>query len=227
MINLVLGLPNQVADAGSASANTQSSALSSQSFESELSEAISDVLSQFGIDPGSVQLTVEDSTGENLGASQNSAGGSNSTDPSSTPVAAAPVASAPVAATAVAASSAVTAAASTAATAVASAPTASPASFDDQYWSKQPPAVQQLRNIQDQGQRTQLGEQLASEGYTIDVPIMVWGWDASTTTQLRQSYGYTWVPSALQPSVESAPGLTDPGLTPYDPKHPPAGSIAV
>ena len=225
MINLVLGLPIQVAGAGSASANTQSSALSSQSFESELSEAISDVLSQFGIDPGSVQLTVEDSTGENLGASQNSAGGSNSADPSSTPVTAAPVASAPVAATPVVARSAITAAASTAA--AASAPVASPASFDDQYWSNQPPAVQQLRNIQDQGQRTQLGEQLASEGYTIDVPIMVWGWDPSTTTQLRQSYGYTWVPSALQPPVESAPGITDPGLTPYDPNHPPAGSIAV
>jgi len=225
MINLVLGLPNQIAGSGSASPNAQSSALSSQSFESDLSEAISDVLSQFGIDPGSVQLTVEDSTGENLGASQNSAGGSTEADPSSTPVTAAPVASAP-AATPVAASATVTAAASTAA-AGASAPAATPASFDDQYWSKQPPAVQQLRNIQDQGQRTQLGEQLASEGYSIDVPIMVWGWDASTTTQLRQSYGYTWVPSALQPPVESAPGLTDPGLTPYDPNHPPAGSILV
>ncbi len=52
--------------------------------------------------------------------------------------------------------------------------------------------------------------QLASEGYSIDVPIMVWGWDPSITTAMRQADGYTWVPSALQNPVEDAPGL--PGM---------------
>jgi hypothetical protein len=56
---------------------------------------------------------------------------------------------------------------------------------------------------------------------------MVWGWDPGKTMAMRQDMGYTWVPSALQPSVTATPGLTAPGMTPYDPKNPPAGSIAV
>ena len=46
-------------------------------------------------------------------------------------------------------------------------------SFDDAYWAKQPAAVQQLRNIQDPTQRAATAAQLAGEGYSIDVPIMV------------------------------------------------------
>ena len=199
MINIVVGMSSQASGSGSTSSNAQPSALSSQSFESELSEAISDALTKLGVDPGSVQLTVRDSDGNNIGTSQKSVA-------AATPAPSANVAS-PAAAT--------------------TAPAASGSSFDDQYWSKQPAAVQQLRNIPDQNERTQLGEQLAGEGYSIDVPVMVWGWDPSVTTQLRQSYGYTWVPSGLQPPIESAPGITVPGLTPYDPNDPPAGSIAV
>jgi hypothetical protein len=101
------------------------------------------------------------------------------------------------------------------------------ASFDDAYWAKQPTAVQQLRNIQDPAEKTQLATKLAQQGYSIDVPIMVWGWDPAIATQLRQSQGYTWVPSALQQPVEVAPGLSVPGLPSYDPAHPPAGSITV
>jgi hypothetical protein len=100
-------------------------------------------------------------------------------------------------------------------------------SFDQAYWASQPAAVQQLQDIQDPSQRTQVAEQLAQQGYSIDVPIMVWGWDAATTTAARQSMGYTWVPSAQQQPVESAPGVTFAGTTPYDPTHPPAGSITV
>ncbi|MGA2877336.1 MAG: hypothetical protein ABSG13_00125 [Bryobacteraceae bacterium] len=102
-----------------------------------------------------------------------------------------------------------------------------PMSFDQAYWASQPAAVQQLQDIQDPSQRTQVAEQLAQQGYSIDVPIMVWGWDAATTTAARQSMGYTWVPSAQQQPVESAPGVTFAGTTPYDPTHPPAGSITV
>jgi len=101
-----------------------------------------------------------------------------------------------------------------------------PATFDDIYWAKQPAAVQQLRNIQDPAQRTAAAEQLAQQGYTIDAPIMVWGWDPQITTAARQAMGYTWVPSALQQPVEVAPGLTFDGQS-YDPSNPPAGSIAV
>lgn len=99
-------------------------------------------------------------------------------------------------------------------------------SFDDAYWAKQPAAVQQLRNIQDPSQRAATAAQLAGKGYSIDVPIMVWGWDPQITTQARESLGYTWVPSALQQPVEVAPGLSFNG-TSYDPLHPPAGSIPV
>jgi len=98
---------------------------------------------------------------------------------------------------------------------------------DNAYWAQQPAAVQQLRNIQDPAQRTALGAQLANEGYQIDVPIMVWGWDPTKVMQARESYGYTWVPSALQPQVGAAPGDAYAGVTPYNPNDPPNGSIPV
>ena len=96
----------------------------------------------------------------------------------------------------------------------------------DAYWASQPAAVQALRYAPD-GQKGAMAEQLASEGYSVDVPIMVWGWDPLATMIQRQSEGYTWVPSAMQPSVQDAPGISMPGTTPYDPSNPPAGSIAV
>ncbi|HTR34817.1 MAG TPA: hypothetical protein VMH80_02870 [Bryobacteraceae bacterium] len=99
--------------------------------------------------------------------------------------------------------------------------------FDDAYWAQQPSAVQALRNMQPE-QRAAAAHSLAAEGYTIDVPIMVWGWDPSITTDLRQSFGYTWVPSALQNPVETMPGNAAlPGMTAYNPNQPPAGSIPV
>ena len=100
--------------------------------------------------------------------------------------------------------------------------------FDNAYWAQQPPAVQALRTMQDPEQRSAYAHQLASQGYTIDVPIMAWGWDPSLVTSMRQADGYTWVPSAMQSPVEVAPGLGAIGnLSAYDPKSPPAGSIAV
>jgi hypothetical protein len=100
-------------------------------------------------------------------------------------------------------------------------------SFDDAYWAQQPAAVQQLRNMDDYTERTQLAAQLTSQGYTIDVPIMVYGWDPAKITAARESYGYTWVPSAMQKPVAEAPGISTPGGQAYDPNNPPAGSIAV
>ncbi len=97
---------------------------------------------------------------------------------------------------------------------------------DQAYWAQQPPAVQALQNM-DPADRGAAAMQLAEQGYTIDVPIMVWGWDPLTTMVERQNYGYTWVPSAMQPMVPLAPGLSFPGLQSYDPTKPPDGSIAV
>jgi hypothetical protein len=81
--------------------------------------------------------------------------------------------------------------------------------------------------VDDYNQRTQLAAKLSAEGYDIDVPIMVYGWDPAKITAARESYGYTWVPSALQQPIAEAPGISTPGATAYDPKNPPAGSIAV
>jgi len=97
---------------------------------------------------------------------------------------------------------------------------------DQAYWAEQPPAVQALQNM-DPADRMAAAQQLAQQGYTIDVPIMAWGWDPLTTMVERQNYGYTWVPSALQSPVPLPPGLSFPGLPNYDPNNPPAGSIKV
>jgi hypothetical protein len=101
-----------------------------------------------------------------------------------------------------------------------------PESFDNAYWASQPAAVQQLRDIPNQTARAAAAEQLTQEGYSVDVPIMVWGWDPATTTAARESMGYTWVPSAQQPAVEAAPGVTYAGAA-YSPTQPPSGSITV
>jgi hypothetical protein len=100
-------------------------------------------------------------------------------------------------------------------------------SFDDAYWAAQPAAVQQLRNIDDYTERSQMAAQLTAQGYNIDVPIMVYGWDPAKITAARESYGYTWVPSAMQKPVSEAPGISTPGGQAYDPNHAPTGSIAV
>src|SRR5258708_3903019 len=92
----------------------------------------------------------------------------------------------------------------------------------DRYWDSQPPAVQALRDIKDPNVRAQTASNLASQGYTIDVPIMVWNWDPEATMTVRQNMGYTWVPSSGQPNVGSAPGLGG-----YDPTHLPAVATSV
>jgi hypothetical protein len=202
--------------AGTLGSSTDPSSL--DSFENALSEAVAQTLQKFGINPNSVNISIApaavgpDSSAKEAAAASpkiTSAGASNSS--------LVPFMSSPSNSSAVSA---------------ASSQDLQPAqhpdqSFDDAYWAKQPAAVQQLRSINDQGQRTQLGTQLATQGYKIDVPIMLWGWDPSQVTSLRQSYGYTWVPSALQNPVAVAPGLSVPGMQPYDPNNPPAGSIAV
>ena len=99
--------------------------------------------------------------------------------------------------------------------------------FDAAYWASQPPEVQALASIADQDQRATQGATLATNGFTIDVPIMVWGWDPYLVMTMRAQFGYTWVPSALQPPVTIAPSSAQPGVVAYDPLHPPPGSIKV
>jgi len=99
--------------------------------------------------------------------------------------------------------------------------------FDAAYWASQPEPVATLQSISDPAARQAAAATLAAQGYVIDVPIDAWSWDPYQVMTLRQQYGYTWVPSALQPPVAIAPGLGQPGVLPYDPLNPPKGSIKV
>ena len=102
-----------------------------------------------------------------------------------------------------------------------------PAAFDQAYWLAQPAAVRNLAKLDDQNARSTQAAVLAMQGFTVDVPIDVYGWEPYLVMKLRQDFGYTWVPSALQAPVAIAPGLSAPGAVPYDPQHPPAGAIKV
>lgn len=221
-----------VSSAGASSSNS-SNPSNLASFESALSDAISATFKQFGIDPNSVNISI---TPESSAASSGSTG--NSATANSAPV----TETAPYdpflqaasekplntnIAPATAPSSAAASSATTSSSANSSATTDPTQSFDDAYWAKQPSAVQALRYMQPEG-RAAAARNLASEGYTIDVPIMVWGWDPQIATQIRQAAGYTWVPSGLQNPIESMPGIAPlSGLTAYNPNQPPAGSILV
>jgi hypothetical protein len=95
------------------------------------------------------------------------------------------------------------------------------------YWATQPAEVQALMYAPNETKRMELAHELADQGFLIDVPIMVWGWDPLSTMVVRRNQGYTWVPSANQDPVAVAPGVSFPGLPSYDPKNAPSGSIAV
>ena len=100
----------------------------------------------------------------------------------------------------------------------------------DQYWAAQPPQVRALRNMDTTtADRGMLAAELAQKGFTIDVPIMVYGWDAAIVMTIREADGLTWVPSALQPNIgyQVPGGPTNPPYVPYDPNNRPSGSIKV
>jgi hypothetical protein len=103
-----------------------------------------------------------------------------------------------------------------------------PVSEGDAYWSKQPAAVQALRNMPDGEAKNRLALNLANQGYSIDTQIMVWGWDPQMTMTVRQNQGYSWVPSYGQSNVPVGPGISDPyEPVSYNPAAPPPGSIQV
>ena len=99
--------------------------------------------------------------------------------------------------------------------------------FDAAYWAAQPRAVQALPGIIDQGQRYTLASQLVQQGYIIDSTVMVWGWSAWYTAQMRMNLGYTWVPSAGMKPIQTLPGITNSGTPPYDAAVVPPGGILV
>jgi hypothetical protein len=212
MINFGTNLPNLHRSPDGACVNSSRLAAASQQLAQTAPATFSQTLAQFTSDPNSSQVT------PTAVESQNPAGGQNSGAPPSGLSGLVP----PTETTSWDPSS--SAGGGSAATAT---HWYADSAADDAYWARQPPAVQQLREIESEPQREQLAAQLASQGYSIDVPVMVWGWDAGLTTQLREADGYTWVPSALQQPISEAPGINVPGLTPYDPSHPPAGSILV
>jgi hypothetical protein len=94
------------------------------------------------------------------------------------------------------------------------------------YWQAQPPAVRELAGLSGD-ERVARAQELANQGYLIDVPIMVWGWDPYLVMKERQEVGYTWVDSMNRQGNESMPGHPFVGMTPYDPFNPPSGSIPV
>ena len=195
----------------SASAGKKTLSVATQSFANQMSHALAKTLSKVRSDPNSGKQTIADTVSQINVARQNSVAASNS------------VVKAPIGFNALVPATKTT----PPPTPPPTSPIKAPQSMDDVYWARQPAAVQQLRNIGDYGQRSQVAGQLAAEGYSIDTPVMVWGWDASKTTQLRQGFGYAWIPSAMQASVTAAPSLLGGLITAYNPLNPPSGSIPV
>jgi hypothetical protein len=196
------------------------------SFRSALSESVSSTLAQFGIDPNQVQVSVTPAGTTNTPAPSSSTPQTNTTtsnddyDPflqaakADFPTIPVPAPTSPASEPATAEMQPTAAADPTLA-------------YDNSYWAQQPAAVQALRTMPESERQT-YATQLASQGYQIDVPIMVWGWDPSMVTSMRQADGYTWVPSGLQNPVQIAPGIGAMGtLAAYDPNNPPPGSILV
>jgi hypothetical protein len=110
---------------------------------------------------------------------------------------------------------------------------AAQSAFNAAYWASFPPQVAALQgmavdaNAPSPGGRTITAMGLATQGFIIDTPIMIWGWDPYLTMTYRQQFGFTWVPSALQAAPTIAPGVSQPGVQPYNPNNPPPGSIKV
>ncbi len=102
-----------------------------------------------------------------------------------------------------------------------------PANETDAYWAQFPEPVQALRNIPNRDDRIAAAWGLVQQGYTVDAEIMVLGNDPYATMLMRQQNGYTWTPAMGQPPIDLQPGLQMAGHQPYDPLHPPAGSIPV
>lgn len=125
--------------------------------------------------------------------------------------------------------------------------------YDKAYWASKNPRIVAMRQhtlrsdkLERQGAFQTLAIELHNEGLEgqgdlIDAPIMVDQWGPyRTMVQIRKPAGLTWVPNALQQPLGHVamypgeePGIALPnippleGQIPYDPDHPPHGSILV
>jgi len=100
--------------------------------------------------------------------------------------------------------------------------------YDNGYEAALPVQLKALMALPTVAQRAAQAVTLANQGFIIWGEVMVFGWDPFVAAQLRSSQGYTWVPSFLQPPLESVPGVPPlAGFQPYDPNNPPAGSVLI
>jgi len=99
--------------------------------------------------------------------------------------------------------------------------------FDEAYSAAQPAVVKEMMAMPWGTAKVAKAQALAAQGYVIDGTVMVWGWDPYLTTVMRQSYGYTWVPSYLQSPINLAPGLKQGSTPTYDAAVVPPGAIEV
>jgi len=200
---------------------TQTASTGNSAFAEQLADAIEGVLQQSG---NGSQYDINIETGQGPSGNQftitvtQEGGTGNLTTPSAGATSATPSSSSASASTSSSSSS-------TSGTTLSAAQlaTMTPA---DAYWAEQPAAVQQLRYMP-YDQRQAYADQLATQGYVIDQEIMVDGQDPLAVMIHREMNGYTWVPSLNQPTLEEGPGFDEPGLTPYNPNEPPAGSVQV
>ncbi len=103
-----------------------------------------------------------------------------------------------------------------------------PEDFNKAYWASKTPEVAVLASMETfSAERTAKAIELAKAGAKIDMEVDAWGSQPWYAMKNRKMYGYTWVPSILQPPVPVAPGLYFPGVPAYDPANPPVGSIKV
>lgn len=105
-----------------------------------------------------------------------------------------------------------------------------PEDFNKAYWLSKPPAVRVLAAMEPYtNARTQEALKLAlpPNSLSVDMEIDAFGAQPWYSMKNRIMYGYTWVPSMLQPPIPVAPGLEFPGQPVYNPNNPPAGSIRV
>lgn len=96
----------------------------------------------------------------------------------------------------------------------------------DIYWANKPPQVRALRGM-DAYQVALAAKQLFDQGFIIDIPIMMYQEDPVTAMGRRKEVGMTWFPSGPSTGTVLLPGLSFPGIPPYDPSKPPANSIKV
>ena len=99
--------------------------------------------------------------------------------------------------------------------------------FDAAYNAWLPPAVAALSTMDpSQGARQAQAATLAAQGYFIDVPINVWGWDPYLTMLQRQIDGYATYPDALDAQTKKV--STNPAdYPPYQAPAPPSGTVLV